>query len=116
VRLTGRSCTKLGCFGYADVPGLPTAYPAPPGCFDRVIFNSVDVLSAGLLRGLLRNGLAGDYTRSRRFGYEGVTAFKARSDYTHNVTLPNRMTFSTGRPVLQPTGELNTVHHFPMNH
>ena len=58
----------------------------------------------------------GAYANFRRFVDEGTTAFNARSDYTHKVTLPNRMTLSTGRPVLQTTGQLNTVHRFYTNH
>lgn len=69
----------------------------------------------GALRGLIRNGPAGDYTTFRRVGYEGVTTFNTRSDYTHTVTLPNHTTAFTGRPVLQPTGQSNTVHHFYTN-
>jgi len=95
---------------------LSSARTTQPGCVHYLIFNGVDGLSAGLLRGLSRNGLAGDYTHLQRFGYEGATTFNARSDYTHNVTFPNRMTLSTGRPVPQPAGHPNTVHHFPMNH
>ena len=70
----------------------------------------------GLLRCLAENDPAGACANFRRFGCEGVTTFNARSDYIHTVTLPNRMTLSTRWPVLQPTGQLNTVHHFPMNH
>ena len=117
MRLTGRSRPmlrrRLACAAARAVPG---AHPAQPGCVHYGIFIGVDGLSAGLLRGLIGNDLAGAYTHVRRFGYEGVTTFNARSDYTHEVTLPNRMTLSTGRPVLQPAGQLNTVHRSYTNH
>jgi hypothetical protein len=44
-----------------------------------------------------------------------VTTFNTRSDYTHTVTLPNHTAAFTGRRVLQPTGQSNTVHHFYTN-
>jgi hypothetical protein len=87
-----------------------------PGRAQHLIFIGVDGLGAGLPRGLTGTDPAGAYSTFRRFGYEGGTTPNARSDYTHNVTLPNRMTLSTGWPVLQPTGQMNTVHHSPMNH
>jgi hypothetical protein len=34
-----------------------------------------------------------------------------RTDFTHTVTIPNHTCMATGRPVLQPDGQPNTVHH-----
>jgi hypothetical protein len=111
VRLTGRPRTPLGCLACADALAPPTAHPPQPGGSDHVIFISVDGLSAGLLRDLIGNDLAGDYAHFRRFGYEGAITFNAHSDDTHTVTLPNHTIMLTGRPVLQPVGQPNTVHH-----
>jgi hypothetical protein len=41
----------------------------------------------------------------------GASTFNARTDYTHTVTLPNHTCMVTGRPVLQPDGQPDTVHH-----
>jgi hypothetical protein len=77
---------------------------------EHVIHISVDGLSATLLQTLLTN-LPGDYPNFARFVEEGATTFAARSDYTHTITLPNHTSMLTGRPVSQPTGAPNTVHH-----
>ncbi len=98
----------------AFVPGvllvllLPLAVAA--GVVQHVIHVSVDGLRADLLQSLIAGDPAG-YANFKRFVDEGATTFNARTDYTHSITLPNHTSMITGRPVLQPSGQPNTVHH-----
>lgn len=78
---------------------------------EYVIHISVDGLSGSLLQNLIANDTAGDYANFARMVDEGATSFNARTDYTHTITLPNHTSMLTGRPVLQPAGQPNTVHH-----
>lgn len=84
---------------------------APAHAADYVIHISVDGLRADLLNDLLANDTNGDYANFQRFVDEGATTFNARTDYTHTSTLPNHTSMLTGRPVSQPSGQPNTVHH-----
>lgn len=84
--------------------------PARAPAAEHVIHISVDGLSATLLQTLLAN-LPGDYPSFARFVAEGATTFAARTDYTHTITLPNHASMLTGRPVSQPDGQPDTVHH-----
>ena len=90
---------------------LLAAAPAAATAAEYVIHISVDGLSATLLQPLIANDTNGDYAGLARFVAEGATTFAARSDYTHTITLPNHTSMLTGRPVSQPTGAPNTVHH-----
>jgi hypothetical protein len=78
---------------------------------DFVILISVDGLHAGHLAELMANDLVGDFASFQRFVDEGASTFNARTDYTHTNTSPNHTCMLTGRPVLQPAGMANTVHH-----
>ena len=78
---------------------------------DHVIQISVDGLSGILLESLVENDTTGDFAHFKRFVDEGATTFNARADYTYTITLPNHTTMLTGRPVSQPSGQPNTVHH-----
>jgi hypothetical protein len=86
---------------------------AAPGAraADHVIHISVDGLSAILLADLLEDDVNGDFDGFARLRDEGASTFAARTDYTHTITLPNHTSMLTGRPVLQPAGQPNTVHH-----
>ena len=75
---------------------------------DYVIHVSVDGLASYLLE--TRIDSAG-YENFKRFVTEGATSFDARSDYTHTWTMPAHVSMVTGRPVLQPAAQPNTVHH-----
>jgi cysteine-rich repeat protein len=88
---------------------LALAFPAHAA--EHVIQISVDGLSGILLQGLVQNDAAGDFAHFERFVAEGATTFNARADYTYTITLPNHTTMLTGRPVTQPAGQPNTVHH-----
>ena len=76
---------------------------------DHVIHISLD----GCRGDMLASRLAQDseLANFRRFVDEGATTFNARTDYTHTITLPNHTSMLTGRPVLQPATQPNTVHH-----
>jgi hypothetical protein len=87
---------------------LPLA--AGAGAVQYVIHISVDGLRADLLQNLIATDPS-HYGNFKRFVDEGATTFNARTDYTHTITLPNHTCMITGRPVLQPSGQPNTVHH-----
>ena len=78
---------------------------------DFVVHISVDGLRGDLLKDLIDNDVSGDFANFQRFVDEGATTFNARTDFTHTNTLPSHVTMLTGRPVLQPAGQPDTVHH-----
>ena len=78
---------------------------------DYVIQISVDGLSGILLQSLVQNDTVGDFASFARFMSEGAGTYNARADYTYTVTLPDHTSMITGRPVEQPLGQPNTVHH-----
>jgi hypothetical protein len=82
---------------------------------EHVIHVSVDGLAAGLLQNLLANDPTGDFASFARLRDEGASTFNARTDYTHTITLPNHTSMISGRPVSQPAGQPNTVHHGYVN-
>lgn len=47
----------------------------------------------------------------QRFVDEGAYTFNARADYFYTATLPDHTSILTGRPVLQPANQSNTVQH-----
>lgn len=75
---------------------------------EHVVHISVDGLNASLLKSLIDAGSAPNF---KRFQDEGASTLNARTDYTHTITLPNHTSMLTGRPVSQPAGMPNTVHH-----
>ena len=85
--------------------------PVAANSVDFVVHVSADGLNAGLLKDLVDTDIAGDYANFQRLVDEGATTFNARTDNTHTDTLPNHTSMLTGRPVLQPAGQPNTVHH-----
>lgn len=76
-----------------------------------VIQISVDGLRGDLLASELAHDSLNTLPNFARFVAEGAVTFNARTDYDVTVTLPNHTTMVTGRPVLQPVGQPNTVHH-----
>jgi len=76
-----------------------------------VIQISVDGLSGTLLQPLVENDTVGDFASFARFVNEGASTWNARTDYAYTITLPNHVSMITGRPVSQPSGFPNTVHH-----
>lgn len=87
---------------------LPLA--AHAGTVEHVIHISVDGLRADLVQDLITTDPT-HFTSFKRFIDEGATTFNARTDYDYTITLPNHACMITGRPVLLPTGQPNTVHH-----
>jgi hypothetical protein len=75
---------------------------------EHVIHISVDGLHAGHFQTLVNGGTIPNFARLLN---EGAYTLNARTDYTHTITLPNHTSMLTGRPVLQPTGMPNTLHH-----
>ncbi len=78
---------------------------------DHVIHISLDGCRGDLLATMLAQDTNGELANFRRFVDEGASTFNARADYTHTITLPNHTSMLTGRPVLQPAAQPNTVHH-----
>jgi len=76
-----------------------------------VILVSVDGLRADILANLMADDTVGDFANFQRLVDEGATTFNARTDYTHTLTIPNHTCMLTSRPVSQPAGQPNTVHH-----
>jgi len=105
---SGRASALALLLGVLLVLFLPLAAAAAQAQY--VIHISVDGLRADLLQGLMAGDPAGT-SNFRRFVDEGATTFNARTDYSHTITLPNHTCMITGRPVLQPDGQPNTVHH-----
>jgi hypothetical protein len=51
------------------------------------------------------------YPNILKFLREGASTLNARCDYDASYTVPNHLSMLTGRPMLQPAGQPNTVHH-----
>ncbi len=77
---------------------------------DHVVHISVDGLNVAMLKSLLDDS-PDSVPGFGRLVAEGTYTFNARTDYSHTTTVPNHTSMITGRPVLQPDGQPNTVHH-----
>jgi hypothetical protein len=77
---------------------------------DRVIHISVDGLNVAMLQSLLDES-PGSVPGFGRLVAEGAYTFNARTDYDYTTTVPNHTSMITGRPVMQPEGQPDTVHH-----
>jgi hypothetical protein len=89
---------------------------AAPACaqVDYVIHISVDGLRGDVLNQIVNNPpmpAQTTYPNFRRLQTEGAFTYNARSDYGYTETVPNHITMITGRPVDQPAGQPNTLHH-----
>jgi hypothetical protein len=74
----------------------------------HVIHISVDGLRSDHLQELVDANQLPNFQRLVR---EGASTYNARTDYDYTVTLPNHTSMLTGRPVLQPSGQPDTVPH-----
>lgn len=81
---------------------------SPLSAAEHVIHISVDGLRPDYLQTIIDAGQAPNF---KRFQTEGAWTTQARTDYTHTITLPNHTSMLTGRPVSQPAGQSNTLHH-----
>ncbi len=107
------TCKRIGATlaGSVLVLALCGAQPAH-AAVEYVIHIVIDGVNSDMLQDLLENqNSSGDYDGFQRLIDEGASTYNARTDYTHTVTLPDHTSMLTGRPVLQPTGQPNTVHH-----
>ncbi len=106
--LVGRRGTLRNLLAGAS---LLLAVSVHAGPVDYVVHVSIDGLRGDLLQTLLANDSNGTYAGFQRLVTEGASTYNARTDYTHTVTIPNHTSMLTGRPVLQPASQPNTVHH-----
>lgn len=81
---------------------------------DYVIHVSVDALRGDVLQRIVAtppNPASTTYPSFRRLQNEGAYTYNGRSDYNFTETVPNHISIITGRPVNQPAGQSNTLHH-----
>ncbi len=77
---------------------------------DHVIHISIDGLRADVLQELIATSPS-TYPNFHRLESEGGYTYNARADFTQTETIPNHLSMVTGRPVSQPAGQADTVHH-----
>ena len=90
------------CFGISG--------PAHAADVDYVIHMSVDGLAGDILEFALAE-YPQSFPNFIRFRNDAAYTFNARTDYYDTFTIPNHTSMITGRPVLQPAGQPDTVHH-----
>jgi hypothetical protein len=77
---------------------------------ERVVHISVDGLNVAMLQELL-DDVPDQMPAFSRLMAEGAHTWNSRTDFDYTLTVPNHTSMITGRPVLQPEGQPNTVHH-----
>lgn len=75
-----------------------------------VVHVSLDGLGAKYLQFYVTNAPA-QFPNFNRLIAEGGSTFNARCDYDYSETVPNHISILTARPVSQPAGQTNTLHH-----
>ncbi len=75
-----------------------------------VVHVSLDGLGAKYLEFYVTNAPA-QFPNFNRLIAEGASTLNARCDYDFSETVPNHITMFTARPVSQPAGQTNTLHH-----
>ncbi len=83
------------------LPGAPVNY---------VVHVSLDGLGARYLQFYVTNAPI-QFTNFNRLIAEGASTFNARCDFDFSETVPNHISMFTARPVSQPAGQTNTLHH-----
>jgi len=85
----------------------PSLFPAT---VNHVVHVSLDGLGAKYLQFYVTNAPA-QFPNFNRLIIEGASTFNARCDYDVSETVPNHIAMFTARPVSQPAGQTNTLHH-----
>ena len=75
-----------------------------------VVQVSLDGLGGKYLESYVSNAPA-QFPNLVRLIQAGASTFNARCDFDLSETAPNHASIFTGRPVIQPPGRPNTVHH-----
>lgn len=108
--------------GIADTAAPPNIFPGGAWTYQldtnllsdfairHVVQMSLDGLGAKYLQFYLTNA-PDQFPHFVRLMHEAAFTFNARCDRDISETVPNHATMFTGRPVLQPPGQANTVHH-----
>ena len=94
-----------GSWSYVIDPGIIGDYAVK-----HVVQMSLDGCAAVHLRFYITNA-PGQFPNFVRLVNEGAWTMNARCDYDFSETVPNHATMFTARPVWQPAGAANTVHH-----
>jgi hypothetical protein len=94
-----------GAWTYTLNPALPIDVAVT-----RVVQISLDGLGATYLKAYVANSPA-QFPNFVRLMQESAFTMNARCDYDISETVPNHASMFTGRPVRQPAGEVNTIHH-----
>ncbi len=94
-----------GAWGYLLDPSLSVEYTV-----NHVVQMSLDGCAAVHLQFYVTNAPA-QFPNFVRLIKEGAWTMNARCDYEYSETVPNHATMFMARPVLQPAGAANTVHH-----
>lgn len=92
----------------ASLTSMAIVFAATGKAAEHVVHISVDGLRPSFLQQLIDTDMAPNF---KRFQTEGAWTNNARTDFTHTITLPNHTSMVTGRPVSQPAGAPNTLHH-----
>ncbi|MCI0640736.1 MAG: alkaline phosphatase family protein, partial [Gemmataceae bacterium] len=100
-RPTGRICLFLFVTVLTHVSAAPVTH---------IVHVSLDGLGSSYLQNYLTYGPS-RIPNFVRLVTQGSYTFNARCDYFASETIPNHASIFMGRPVLQPAGLPNTIHH-----
>jgi len=92
------------------VTSTVTVVASPPLGVSYAVQMSLDGLGAKYLEFFLTNAPA-QFPNFVRLTREAAFTMNARCDFDISETVPNHATMFTARPVFQPEGQSNTVHH-----
>jgi hypothetical protein len=108
----GHGIRDLGAKAFAGGTWTYTLNPALPidVAVSHVVQISLDGLGAKYLEAYVANSPA-QFPNFVRLMRESAFTMNARCDYDISETVPNHASMFTGRPVRQPAGEGDTIHH-----